>query len=117
MIRHILVVDDDFQIATLFQDFLEASGYRVSIAHEGVSALSIYDADPADAVITDLAMPRMGGSELIRHLRLRTPSLPVIVVSGYPSEDYIDSLNTVVFMKPVKLAQLVHQLQELLAEA
>ncbi|MFC6476630.1 hypothetical protein ACFQDN_08645 [Pseudomonas asuensis] len=37
--QHILVVDDDTQIAALFESFLEASGYRVTVAHDGFAAL------------------------------------------------------------------------------
>jgi DNA-binding response OmpR family regulator len=115
--QHILVVDDDIQIAALFEGFLEASGYRVTVAHDGVTALQADAEAPVDAVITDLAMPGMNGRELIDHLRKRRPQLPAMIVSGYPSNDDLSGSRIAALMKPVRMAQLVGRLETLLAEA
>ncbi|MFC6476629.1 hypothetical protein ACFQDN_08640 [Pseudomonas asuensis] len=62
-------------------------------------------------------MPGMNGRELIDRLRERRSDLPAIIVSGFPCNDDLDSVNKiVVFMKPVRLAQLVQRLQDLLAD-
>ncbi|GGM14068.1 hypothetical protein GCM10009425_26370 [Pseudomonas asuensis] len=115
--QHILVVDDDTQIAALFESFLEASGYRVTVAHDGFAALQADAENAVDAIVTDLSMPGMNGRELIDRLRERRSDLPAIIVSGFPCNDDLDSVNKiVVFMKPVRLAQLVQRLQDLLAD-
>lgn len=84
---HVIVVDDEFLVALMFERALEESGFRVSIARNGREALDIHQADPAVAVVTDLRMPGMGGVELLRRLRERWPALPVLVVSGWPVDD------------------------------
>jgi len=116
--QHILVVDDDTQIAMLFEGFLEASGYRVTVANNALAALEADARDAADAVVTDLSMPGMNGRELIDQLRARRPHLPAMIVSGYPCNNDLDKANRiVVLMKPVRLMQLAERLRDILADA
>ena len=70
-------------LAQVFQAALEDEGRRVTAAGDGVAALSADALDPAEVLVTDLRMPRMGGRELVAHLRERRPDLPVVVLSGY----------------------------------
>ena len=79
---HALVVDDEILVALTLQGFLEACGFRVSIATNGAQALRHDELDPADLLLTDIRMPLMDGPELIRRIRERQPTLPVIVVSA-----------------------------------
>ncbi|TLX59669.1 response regulator [Stutzerimonas nosocomialis] len=111
---HVLVVDDEVEIAGLFQAFLELDGYRVSMAYGGEAALRLDEADPVDVLVTDLAMPGMDGRELVERLRQRRPELPVLVVSGYPSDAFVGVARTRVLNKPVGLAPLTRCLRELL---
>ncbi|MBA1272470.1 response regulator [Stutzerimonas azotifigens] len=111
---HVLVVDDEAEIAALFQAFLELDGYRVSVANSGEDALSLDEADPIDALVTDLAMPGMDGRALVQRLRERRPQLPVLVVSGYPSDAFVDVPRTRVLNKPVGLVPLTRCLRDLL---
>jgi CheY-like chemotaxis protein len=115
--EHILVVDDAVTLASLFQEILEENGYRVKVAHDGVAALRMDENDPADAVITDLTMPRMGGRELVERLRERRPELPAVIVSGYTGDENLSGRQTVVFAKPVSLALLTRRLGEMLVDA
>lgn len=112
--QHIIVVDDDPEIASLFQAALETAGYRVSMALSGLDALAADTEVPADALVTDLAMPGMNGRELLERLRERRSGLPALVVSGYPNADSLDLPNTRVLSKPIGLATLVEQLQIIL---
>lgn len=113
---HILVVDDETDLTALYQTFLEASGYRVTVAHDGVTALLADEEDQADAVIADLTMPRMDGRELIARLRERRPHLPAIIVSGYVGAVDLDSRETTILTKPVSLALLIRKLATLLGD-
>lgn len=86
----VLVVDDQFTVRELQRSILEAAGYRVATAGDGVAALQQLTGDAdIDLVVTDLEMPEMGGLELLRRVRgdAVTASLPVVVVTSLASEE------------------------------
>src|SRR6185436_19185995 len=78
--ERILVVDDEPQLTRVLLRSLTAKGYEVRIAGEGEFALQTFRDWPASLVITDLAMPNMGGLELCRRLR-EVSDIPIIVLS------------------------------------
>ncbi|NLE88517.1 MAG: response regulator [Myxococcales bacterium] len=82
--KTILVVDDEVDIAATLAEFLELSGYRVVVAHDGREGLQkALEATP-DLVITDLMMPHMDGDELVARLRenAATKEIPVVMMSA-----------------------------------
>ncbi|QJE73327.1 response regulator [Aerophototrophica crusticola] len=83
---HVIVAEDEALVAMMFEAALSQAGYRVSLARDGQEALELLDQDPADAVVTDLRMPRMDGRDLILRLRARDPGLPILVVTGYQGD-------------------------------
>ena len=111
---HLLIVDDEADLTSLFKGFFESIGYRVSVAHDGRVALDIDARDPADAVITDLTMPHMNGQELTAQLRQRRAALPVIMMSGYGGDERIGDPQTVVLAKPVSLMLVKQKLDSML---
>jgi CheY-like chemotaxis protein len=115
-VAHILLAEDEVLIALMFQDALEVEGHRVSVAHDGIEALEVDEQDPAEVLVTDLAMPRMGGRELLERLRERRPDLPALVVSGYPGEFEIATEMTVLLPKPVSPKVLTKRLTQLLED-
>jgi CheY-like chemotaxis protein len=115
MQTHLLIVDDEADLTSLFKGFFESVGYRVTVAHDGAQALELDGQDPADAVITDLTMPRMNGQELTAQLRQRRSALPVIMMSGYGGDEDIGDGQTVVVAKPVSLMSLRQQLEKMLS--
>ena len=80
----ILVVDDSITTRTLEKSILEAHGYRVRIAVDGVEALAQLRAEKADLVISDVQMPRMDGFELLEAIKKdrNLTQIPVIVVTS-----------------------------------
>lgn len=114
--RHILVVEDEPLIAMVFEDTLLGSGFRVTVTGDGIEALAADEADPADAVVTDLRMPGMGGRDLILRLRDRRPDLPILVVSGWLAEagDLTEDRSTAFLLKPVSPQVLAARVAELL---
>ena len=76
----ILIVDDEPQLARVLRTGLKTHGYDVRVAADGVSALETFGDWHPDLVVTDLAMPHMGGLELCRRLR-ELSQLPIIVLS------------------------------------
>jgi CheY-like chemotaxis protein len=115
-VAHILLAEDEVLIALMFQDALEVEGHRVSVAHDGIEALEVDEQDPAEILVTDLSMPRMGGRELLERLRERRPDLPALVVSGYPGEFEIATEMTVLLPKPVSPKVLTKRLNQLLED-
>lgn len=82
--RTILVVDDSLTTRTLEKSILEAHGYRVRLALDGLEALSQLRAELPDLVITDVQMPRLDGFGLLERMKqdARLARVPVIVVSS-----------------------------------
>jgi signal transduction histidine kinase/ActR/RegA family two-component response regulator len=80
----ILVVDDEAAIRAVAKGVLEASGYRVLTAENGVAAAALYGRhrDEIRVVLTDMIMPEMDGAATIRALRELDPDLPIIAMTG-----------------------------------
>jgi DNA-binding response OmpR family regulator len=81
---HILVIDDDQLIRDMVALTLGAEGHTVVQAESGVDGLAAFRTRPADLVITDMAMPKMDGVQLIERLLKEYPNLPIIAMSGAP---------------------------------
>jgi class 3 adenylate cyclase len=80
----VLVVDDEEQNRTLLRDPLEACGYEVEEAENGVQALEKIAARSPDVILLDLMMPKMNGFEMCRHLRkdAKTAHLPILMITA-----------------------------------
>lgn len=83
----VLVVDDERDMLEILQDFFEGEGYSVMVAESGERAIEICRADSFDVAITDMRMPGIDGLHTLVQLRQLDPRLPVIVVTGYASDD------------------------------
>ena len=87
--RSILVVDDSMTTRTLEKSILEAHGYRVRVAVDGMEALDLLRAEKADLVIADIQMPRLDGFGLLAALKKdqNLNQIPVIVVTSLESPE------------------------------
>jgi DNA-binding response OmpR family regulator len=85
---HILVVEDDSDIADLLRHYLDRAGYDVHVIGHGADALPRVRAHRPDLVILDRMLPGMDGLEICRHLRAdaATSDLPVIMVTARAEE-------------------------------
>jgi response regulator RpfG family c-di-GMP phosphodiesterase len=105
---NILVVDDDPAILEVFADSLSAAeDYSIITASDGEEALEICRSSKVDFCFTDLRMPEMDGIELVSKIHGVDNTIPVVVMTGYPSsESAIATLkNGVVdfLVKPFKM--------------
>jgi len=82
-----LVVDDEPRLRRVLVQLLESDGFEVREAGNGVEALQAMETDPAPLVISDLRMPQMDGSSLLRHLSQRWPDTAVVMVSAVADVD------------------------------
>jgi DNA-binding NtrC family response regulator len=81
--RRVLVVDDQDSMRVLLQDMLEVIGYGVVLAEGGEQALALLEEDRFDLVLSDLNMPGMDGTALLRAVKAANPELPVVIITGY----------------------------------
>jgi len=77
----ILVIDDEMQMQRALRKILDQDGYRVLIAATGEDGLTLAAASPPDAIILDLGLPDMDGTEVCQKLRAWTQT-PIIVLSA-----------------------------------
>jgi CheY-like chemotaxis protein len=87
--QHVLYVDDDEVIVVMVERLLTQAGYRVSAFRDGRAAVAAVQAAPQaiDAVVTDYNMPGFTGMDVARAVAAIRPDLPVVISSGYISEE------------------------------
>lgn len=85
----ILVIEDQPAVAEVIADGLLEAGHQVMIALGGQEGLDILDRTRPDAVFLDLVMPDLDGVEVLRRIRARDATLPVVVISGWGSDEAI----------------------------
>ena len=84
----VLVADDETPVRTVARRMLEHVGCRVIEAADGQEAVERIETIPAiDAVLLDLTMPRIGGTEAFGLMRQHRPGLPVVVTSGFSAAE------------------------------
>ena len=80
--RRVLVVDDDPDIRALLVSVLTDDGYEAESAENGRDALAMVDSWDPDLVVLDLMMPVMDGWTFASHMRQRSTSVPIIILSA-----------------------------------
>jgi len=117
--EHVLVIDDESEVAGLLERLLVARGYRVTAFTSSEEALAAFRRDPDayHAVVTDHTMPRLTGVELARQMKALRPEIPVILTTGYG--DKLNSTPTgsdidAVAGKPFDTARLTQTLRRVL---
>lgn len=83
----VLVIDDDAVVGRSFDRVLSDKGYQVSTALSGEEALETIRETNFDVVFTDIKMPGMDGLEVAARIKERCPWTPVVVITGYGTEE------------------------------
>lgn len=122
--RQILIVEDSLTVRELERNILEAAGYAVETAIDGLDALSRLSETEVDLAIVDIDMPRMDGFELTRNLREsdRFRDLPIIIVTARTSEEDkrkgIDvGANAFIVKKSFQQGELLETIRQLVGES
>jgi CheY-like chemotaxis protein len=120
--ERVLFVDDELPLAQLAQTVLETLNYRATSVTDATEALRLVRADPGayDAVITDLSMPGIMGTDLATELLALRPDLPIILSTGYtakltPEEVHARGIRELL-LKPFTLQSLGGVLRQVLSE-
>ncbi|MEJ5250840.1 MAG: PAS domain-containing protein [Chthonomonadetes bacterium] len=111
----ILTVDDDEAVRTAIQHLLEADGHRVTAMSDADSALQQFKPGEYDLVILDLGMPHLDGLSLARKLKEISPTIPIILLTGWGDHLRGEEPHGVdmVLAKPVRRATLRSALLQL----
>ena len=116
----VLFVDDEESILDIARTYFKSRGYQVLTASNGREAVDMLSNNHIDCCFTDINMPQMNGMELAEYIRAHDNTLPVVIMTGYPSLDNtIQTLkNGVVdfLIKPINLRQMELCVQRVLRE-
>jgi two-component system, OmpR family, response regulator VicR len=85
--KKILVIEDDRLISSLVSFRLKKAGYRVTMAHDGLSGIEVISQEEPDLIITDFMVPFRDGIDIINHAKKVNPTTPIIVLSSLGDED------------------------------
>jgi two-component system response regulator HydG len=118
---HILVVDDDELTCQELKGIYRHNGYKVTVAHCAEEALPRLAELDIDLSVIDIRLPGMSGVELVKHIRVNYPEVPVIVITGHGDiETAIDVLKlgaSDYFAKPFSLAAIQESTRLVLQKA
>jgi len=117
---NVLIVDDDADVRSVVWTFLSMGGHFCDIAADGTDALKKTDNKHYDAIITDVNMPKMNGIDLVRELRTRSLSLPVMIMTGFADEQSMRSIASIgvqaLIEKPFTVTSFVDKFATMMKE-
>lgn len=117
--ERILLVEDEPVIRRVVGELLQKQGYQVLVARDGVQGLEVAAEHPSiDLLLTDVVMPRMGGSDLATELCRLRPELRVLYMSGH--QDSYSALGLLdaaewFLSKPFSATELLTKIRQVLA--
>src|SRR6476619_3666285 len=111
----ILLVEDEERAREVFARILRHAGYAVMEAADGLEALALLENLPCDLVVSDILMPKLNGYALVARIRAKWPNMPIILTSGYLSQDAAQRISgSVEFIpKPIDPQALIATVQRL----
>jgi DNA-binding response OmpR family regulator len=113
--QHILLVEDEIKLARFIELELESEGYRVSVAHDGMSGLALVRESEPDLAILDWMLPGLTGVELCRRMRSTGIKIPVILLTAKDEvEDRVTGLDAGAddyLVKPFSIEELLARIR------
>ena len=111
--QRILVVEDDLDIQELLKNFLQEVGYEVSLASDGVEALSVFSAAQFDLVLLDVMLPKIDGFAVCEFIRKQS-QVPIIMLTALSGEEeqirgldlQVDDYITKPFSMPILIRKI-----------
>ena len=115
----LLIVDDEKNIRANLTTFFEGAGYEVRTAEGGPQALALLSEESGfDVVLTDYLMAEMNGYQLLQHIKVRDPDIPVILMTAYATvENAVAAMKAGAYdylTKPFSLDQVQHAVERAL---
>ena len=85
--KRVLVIEDQEDLAALYEQALAKEGYEVSKAYTGEEGVAFFEDNGADAVMLDMTLPEMHGVQTLQTIRKLNANVPVVVVTGETSDE------------------------------
>jgi DNA-binding response OmpR family regulator len=85
MSKRILIVDDEPKIVRVLRGYLEAAGFQVITAYDGMEALAAFRSETPDLIVLDLMLPEVDGLDVARAIR-RESDVPIIMLTARVDE-------------------------------
>jgi len=82
-----LIVDDQPMLLEMMRHKIQKAGFDVDAVNNGTDAIKVFERTDPDLVITNLLIPEKSGLEIIKYIRDKGKSVPIIVASGVQSEE------------------------------
>jgi len=115
----ILIIDDDLSISELLTEVLNGFGYATFTATDSQEGIELFEQqkDEIKLVISDVAMPKLNGPEVMQKIREIKPEMPFIFITGYQdaSDEAILSDKTQMMLKPFDYVELSHRIKDILS--
>lgn len=113
--KRVLVADDERSVRDALRILLGFDCYEVTEAVDGKDALALFSMETYDLVITDYAMPRMGGEELALQIKRLAPAQPIIMATGHAEGlKGRKQAADVILEKPFALSELRNSISKVL---
>lgn len=117
--HRILVIEDQEDLAELYESALSKAGYVVTIAYTGEEGVAEFETRPSDAVLTDMTLPEMHGTKVLEAIRALSPGVPIVVATGETmaeSREVCQRLGVQEYLaKPVEVDDLLRAFERALA--
>ena len=81
MSEHILIIEDDLDVANIERDYLMVAGYDVTVVNTGEEGVRAATEEPVDLIILDVMLPGMDGFEVCRQIRDKV-MVPIVMVTA-----------------------------------
>ena len=116
---HILHIEDDPEVAGSVAQLLEANGYEVTHAADGLSGLLAFNQSPDQwaAVLVDLNLPHVSGDALLKEMHQARPKLPLIVLTGAEPGTKLEVYEmgaAILWHKPISSTEILENLKALI---
>jgi DNA-binding NtrC family response regulator len=113
----ILIVDDEREMCLSLSEIFSSYGFDSVTTTDPRAVPALIEAHSIGLLIMDIRMPQQSGIDLLKLIKSRDRSLPVIMITGYPSiENAVESMRygaLNVFVKPLKIRELVREIEQI----
>jgi two-component sensor histidine kinase len=113
----LLIIDDQPQVTNSLKEAIEPGGHECVIYNHPIKAITHFQKEYYDVVLTDLKMPEMDGIQVLKMIQKERPGTPVIILTGYAdTQNAIEAVNSgayAFFQKPVHIQELLEILKKI----